>query len=90
MHSRSRGNSFYDVAFIAARLGRRRSRSVSSRSHSRDWPRLSEKMKFNPMQSKNPGVLERADDGRICAFSVEFERRFAILVQHELAESLSI
>jgi hypothetical protein len=34
-------------------------------------------MKFNPMQSRNPGVIEQADDGLICAFPVEFERRFA-------------
>ena len=32
--------------------------------------------------------MEEADDGLICAFSVEFERRFAILAQHELTESL--
>jgi hypothetical protein len=34
--------------------------------------------------------MEQADDGLICAFSVEFARRFAISVQHELAESLSV
>jgi hypothetical protein len=50
---------------------------VVPRSHFLRWGAVG-KNEFDPMHSRNPGVIERADDGLICAFFVEFERRCAI------------